>query len=213
MAKTNTGILGSFVGTIGPVTGYLRNGQNILRSSTSNVKYKHTALRTEQLEKIKVCNQFTKAFSRTGFFNKTFPSYGNYGTGYNRVTSVLMNQALFGNYPNIHLSYPQVMVSKGKLPQALYAGATTMTDGNIYFSFSDNSDTGTASAFDKVVVVAYCEKLRQSIFSLNAGKRKDCEAVLQTSLLKGYTVETWISFLSSDETNASDSFYTGRLML
>lgn len=213
MAKTNTGILGSFVGTIGPVTGYLRNGQNILRSSTSNVRYKHTALRTEQLEKIKVCNRFTKAFSRTGFFNKAFPAYGSYGTGYNRVTSVLMNQALLGNYPDIHLSYPQVMISKGKLPQALHAAATTMTDGNIYFSFSDNSDTGTAAATDKVILVAYCEALNHAMFSLSAATRKDCEAVLKTSPLKGYAVETWIGFLSNDETNASDSFYTGRLEL
>jgi hypothetical protein len=213
MAKTNTGILGAFVGTIGPVTGYVRSGQNILRSSTSTVKYKYTPLRTEQLEKIKVCNRFAKAFTRTGFFNKTFPAYGSAGNGYNRVMSALLNQALAGSYPDIHLSYPQVLISKGKLPPASYAAAAAMEDGNIYFSFTDNSDTGTASASDKVILVAYAESLKQAVFSLQAGLRKNCEAVLEASMLKGYTVETWIGFLSNDETNASNSAYTGSMQL
>lgn len=210
MAKTNQGVLGAFTGTIGPVTGYVRQGQNILRSSTSNVSYKKTALRTAQLEKIKICNRFTRAFSGTGFLNKSFPAYGNTGNGYNRITSVLMNQALTGSYPHMHLSYPQVLVSKGKLPPAEHGAVAPMTDGNLYFSFTDNSETGTASSTDKIILVAYAEDLQQVVFSLQAGLRKDCEAVLPTFAFKGYMVETWIGFLSQDESNASDSVYTGR---
>jgi hypothetical protein len=209
MAKTNQGVLGAFTGTIGPVTGYVRQGQNILRTSTSNVSYKKTALRTAQLEKIKICNRFTRAFSGTGFLNKSFPAYGDTGNGYNRITSVLMNQALTGSYPSMHLSYPQILVSKGKLPAAEHAAAAPMTDGNLYFNFTDNSETGTASSTDKIILVAYAEALQQAVFSLNAGLRKNCEAVLQTAAFKGCAVETWIGFLSEDENNARDSGYTG----
>lgn len=213
MAKNNAGILGAFVGTVGPVTGYVRNGQNILRSITSAVKYKYTPLRTEQLEKIKICNRFAKAFTGTGFFNKSFPAYGSNGSGYNRAISALLNQALDGSYSDIHLSYPQVLISKGKLPPAVHAAAVAMENTNIYFSFTDNSDTGTASANDKVILVAYAEVLKQAVFSLQAGLRKNCEAVLNAAALKGYGVETWIGFLSSDETNASNSVYTGNVQL
>lgn len=213
MSKTSTGILGAFTGSIGPVTAYVRNGQNILRTSTSTVKYKPTALRTAQLEKMKVCNQFTKPFAGTGFFNKTFPAYGNTGNGFNRVTSVLMNQAVTGNFPNIHLSYPQVMISKGKLPSAQHAAATAMTDGNLYFNYTDNSNTGSASAHDTLILVAWCEELQQVTFSLNKGIRKDCEAILKTESMKGYAVETWMGFLSGDEQHASNSVYTGKVQL
>ncbi len=41
-----------------------------------------------QREKIKVCNEFTHAFSGTGFFNKSFPSYGHTGSGYNKSKQV-----------------------------------------------------------------------------------------------------------------------------
>ena len=213
MATAPQGILGAVTGKIGPVTGYVRNGQNILRTSTSNVKYKPTALRTEQLEKIKLCNRFTKAFTGTGFFNKAFPAYGNTGTGYNRATSALMNQAITGLYPAIHLYYPQVLVSKGKLPPAEHAAAAAMQDGNIYFNFTDNSNTGTAAASDRVIVVAYAEALQQAVFSFSAGLRKNCEAILPALSFKGYTVETWIGFLSNDETQASDSIWTGKVQL
>jgi hypothetical protein len=213
MAKTNQGVLGAFVGTVGPVTGYVRNGQNIIRTSTSNVTYKYTGLRTAQLEKIKICNRFTKAFSRSGFFNKSFPAYGNTGNGYNRATSALMNQALMGNYPDMHLSYPHVLISKGKLPMAEHAAAVRTKDSNIYFNFTNNSETGTASTSDKIVLVAYVEALQKVVLSLHAGLRKDCEAILQTNVFKGYTVETWMGFLSDDETNASNSVYTGSIKL
>jgi hypothetical protein len=97
------------------------------------------------------------------------------------------------------------------LPGAENAAAVADENGNIHFSFTDNSETGTASSNDKVIVVAYAEALQQAVFRLNAGLRKDGEAVLDASVFKGYEVETWIGFLSSDETNASDSVWTGRV--
>lgn len=213
MAKINQGILGPLIGNIGPVSGYMRNGENVIRSSTSNVNFRYTKQRIRQQEKLSVCMPFIKAFTRTGFFKKSFPRNGNGSTGYNRALSVLMNQAVAGTYPDIQLSYPKVLISQGKLPGAENAAVVADEDGNIHFSFTDNSDTGTASGLDKVIAVTYCEALQQAKFSLNAGLRKDGEVVLDASVFKGYEVETWIGFLSNDETNASDSVWTGRVSL
>lgn len=213
MAKIPQGILGAFIGTAGPITGYIRDNQNILRSSRSNVKFTYTAPRTAQQQKIRLCNNFTKAFAGTGFFSKTFPAYGSTGNGYNRAISAIMNQALVGTYPNIELSYPKLLVAKGMLPAAEDAVAVAGNNGTIHFSFADNSNTGTAAASDKVVLVAYAPALQQAVFSLQAGLRKDGAAVLQAAMFKAYTVETWMAFLSNDETNASDSVYTGSINL
>jgi hypothetical protein len=168
MAKTNQGILGPVLGKIGPVSGYLRGNQNILRSSKSDVHYRATPGRIAQQEKMKLCNAFTKPFAGTGFFDKTFPAYGAANNGSNRATSALLNQAVTGTYPGIQLSYPKVLISQGKLPGAENAAAVADKDGNIHFSFTDNSDTGTASGFDKVIAVGYCAALQQAVFTLNA---------------------------------------------
>jgi hypothetical protein len=213
MAKMNQGILGPAIGTIGPITVYDRDGEVIARTSRSRGKHKRTPDRTNQQQKIKICAPFTKAFSRKDFFKKTFPHDGSKGTGYNRATKVIMNQAIVGTYPNTRLNYAKVLISQGKLPVAENATAVADESGNIHFTFTDNSDTGTASGNDKIIAVAYAEALQQAVFSLNAGLRKDGEAVLNASVFKGYEVETWIGFLSNDETNASDSVWTGRASL
>ena len=213
MAKIHQGILGAFAGTIGPVTAYIRNGQNILRPSTSIVKYERTALRAVQLEKIRICNRFTKAFSGTGFFNKSFPAYGHAGSGYNRATSALLSQALTGVYPDLALNYSQTLISKGRLPGARNAKATLKPKSIIQFSFADNSTDGIAAAEDTVILVAYARDLQQAVFTLYGGFRKDTKASLNVVAFKAHAVETWIGFLSKDEKDASDSVWAGTVMV
>jgi hypothetical protein len=208
MATTNAGVLGPFTGTIGPVTGYVRNGRNVLRTSRSSIQNKRTPLQVAQREKISICNHFTKAFAGTGFFNKSFPAYGHTGTGFNRATSALLSRALTGVYPDMALSYPLVLVSKGRLPCAQSAKAT-VKNGVLHFSFVDNSTNGIAAADDTLILVAYAPDLQQAVFMLYGGFRKDKKAVLNVAAFKGHTVETWIGFLSADEKDASDSIWVG----
>ena len=61
--------------------------------------------------------------------------------------------------------------------------------------------------------MAYATDLQHAVFGLYNGLRKDKKAVLNVAPLKGHTVETWIGFLSADEEDASDSVYTGRIVL
>jgi hypothetical protein len=211
MAKNNTGILGGFTGTIGPVTGFIRNGQYIMRTSTSSVRNQRTPLQLEQREKINICNRFTKAFSGTGFFNKSFPAYGHTGTGYNRATSALMSRAITGVYPDMQLNYQQVLISRGRLPGAQNVKVVKKANNTIQFSFADNSSVGIASADDTVILVAFAPEIQQAVFTLKAGFRKDTKATLNVTALKGYTVETWIGFLSKDEADTSDSVWVGTI--
>jgi hypothetical protein len=213
MANLPNGILGAFVGKAGNITGYIRNGKNFIRTRNNRKNIKPTAARLAQREKIKVCGEFTSAFSGTGFFKKSFPAYGNSGTGYNRATSALMNLAVTGNYPNVSLAYPLVLISKGPLPVAENATATVNADGNILFTWANNSGTGTAKTNDKAIVVAYFPELKQIIYSLNAGTRADGKAILPAANMPGYAAETWIGFLSNDETDAANSVYTARIIL
>ena len=101
MAQIKNGVLGSFNGKVGPVSGYTRNGRNIMRTSSSRVRDNSTPRRLAQREKIRVCNTFMNAFSGTGIFARTFPNADHDGSGYNRSMKVLMNSALEGIYPGI----------------------------------------------------------------------------------------------------------------
>jgi len=212
MAKIPDGVLGALIGKIGPVSGYSRNGENILRTAHSRGIIKATPARTAQWEKIKVCNEFTKAFAGTGFFNKTFPAHGG-GTGYNRATSAIMNLAVTGNIPYTALNYSEVLISKGILPPAGTAAASATTESNIYFEWNDNSGNGTAKPNDKAILVAYFIGIKEAIFSIGEATRRQGHSFLRSESMKGLAAETWIGFLSDDEKYASNSVYTGRVDL
>lgn len=208
MAQIPNGIIGEFIGTAGNITGYVRNGKNIIRTRRSKSHKAMTTNRMAQQQKIKVCTEFTKAFSGTGFFSKSFPSFGIGGTGYNRATSAIMNRAITGAYPNTTIDYSLVQISGGQLPVAENAAATVNAQHQIIFSWTDNSGTGTAKSTDIVILVAYFPSVKQIIYSLNAGTRADCNAVLDTHVMQGDEAETWIGFISAGEEDASNSVYT-----
>ncbi|KAA9038412.1 hypothetical protein FW778_12640 [Ginsengibacter hankyongi] len=209
MARIPNGITGEFIGTAGNVSGYMRFGTNFLRSRRRKSTNAMTPKRLAQQQKIKVCNDFTRPFAGRGFFTKTFPAYGSKGSGFNRATSALMNQAIVGSYPETAVSYPLVLVSQGPLPSPVNASAALNNEGNIVFSWTDNTGTGTAKANDKAVLVAYFPGLQQVVFSLDAGTRAAGTAVLQVSPMRGAVAETWMGFISNDEKDAADSVYTG----
>ena len=208
MASIPNGILGSFVGTAGNVSGYMRNGKNFIRSRRSKSSSPMTPKRLAQ--QLKVCNEFTKPFSGTGFFNRTFPAYGHSGTGFNRVTSAIMNLAITGDYPKI-LNYKKVLISKGPLPEPENANAVRTGEGELLFSWEDNSNEGTARPDDKVIMVAYFPEFKQAMYSIGGAVRNDSNAVLNIGVMKDFAAETWIGFLSADEKHSSCSSYCARI--
>ncbi|HCN85239.1 MAG TPA: hypothetical protein DIT07_16715 [Sphingobacteriaceae bacterium] len=212
MAILSQGILGEVVGKTGPVVSYMRFGQNITRSKGSTRKNRiETPARKMQREKIKVCNDFTQAFSGTGFFNKTFPAYGHTGSGYNRVTSSIMNLAIVTN-PVVAIAWPKVLVSKGPVAPVDYASALVNDENNIAFTWTDNSGDGTAKKNDRAILVAWFSESKQAVFAFSDAERKDGTALLETGSIKG-TAHTWLGFLSADETNAANSVYSGELTI
>ena len=212
MAILTEGILGKVVGKTGPVISYIRFNQNITRSKGSTRKNRiETPARKMQREKIKVCNDFTKAFSGSGFFTKSFPAYGHTGSGYNRATSSIMNLAIVNN-PSIAIAWPKVLISKGPIAPVEYASALVNEEGNIVFTWIDNSGDGTAKKNDRAIIVAYFPESKQAVFAFSDVERKDEMAILGTGSVKG-AVQTWLGFLSADETHAANSVYTGELVI
>lgn len=211
MARIINGINGGFTGKVGTVTGYIRNGGSFMRTRTRRKDTVTSDRRVLQQQKIKVCNEFTKPFSGSGFFNTSFPANGTTRTGYNRATSAIMNRAIVKE-PGVSLQYPLILISMGMLPGAVYASALANGDGNIVFSWQDNTGIGTAKENDRVLLVAYFPEGKEAVYTISDAIRKDGNAVLQMKLMKG-SAETWIGFVSADKTLAADSVYTGRIIL
>jgi Family of unknown function (DUF6266) len=85
--------------------------------------------------------------------------------------------------------------------------------GNIQFTWSDNSGTGTAKKNDKAVLVAYFPSTQEVLFSFDTGTRETGATTLDTRSMKGQPAGTWIGFLSNDEKGAANSVYMGSVIL
>ena len=133
MAILTQGILGPVQGKTGPVVSYIRFGQNVTRAKDGTAKNRiETPARKIQREMIAVCNHFTRAFSGTGFFNKSFPAYVHPGSGYNRATSSIMNLAIINNSV-IAIAWQKVQISKGAIAPVAYAAASKTPEGDVQF--------------------------------------------------------------------------------
>ena len=68
-----------------------------------------------------------------------------------------------------------------------------------------------AAATDKAVLVAYCKNYNLTVYSTARTTRSAKAGIIGCIKLSGFTVETWIAFLSEDGITASNSIYTGEL--
>ncbi len=151
--------------------------------------------------------------SGTGFFSKSFGINTNKAAHINKSTNALIKLAMVGTYPHTTISYPNLVISNGRLPGADNASAVINNDCTILFSWSDNSGIKTAKTNDKVILVTYFPAINKIVHTLHAATRGSCQAFLQINKMKGYAAETWIGFVSHDERDAGDSVYAGRVNL
>ena len=82
-----------------------------------------------------------------------------------------MNRAIVKE-PEVSLHYPLILISMGMLPGAVYASALANDDGDIVFSWVDNTCTGTAKEEDKVLMVAYFPETKTAMYEISASHKK-----------------------------------------
>ena len=84
------------------------------------------------------------------------------------------------------------------------------TPGQVQFSWDDNSTDGNANATDKVMVVAYNPIKGESIYLTEGATRADLsQTVVLPNSYTGDELQMFISFMSADETQLSNSAYIG----
>ena len=104
----------------------------------------------------------------------------------------------------------KALVSRGELPNAV-APSAAVTATDVYFTWTNNTGTGTAQATDNAVLVAYCKELNQAVFTTTSTTRSTGSGTLNVASFTGQAIETWIAFLSADGTISSNSLFTGEL--
>jgi hypothetical protein len=210
MARINNGIMGAFHGIVGPVEGYTRKGQAIIRSRRERVT--NTSLAQHACrQSMKVVNEFTRPITnyvRMGFELEAAPTTK---TANNLAKSYQLLHGLKGEYPNIEIDYPKVRVTSGVLPVAKNP-KVVLEDNQLLFSWEEDASANGRSDSDQVLLLVYYPDRKEAISTYARAKRSQMKETLQISRLKpGERIETYISFISATRKKISNSVYVGAI--
>ena len=210
MARLKQGILGPVSGSVGTIVGSSWRDIDYIRSKLTKPKGDPSPLQLDNQHKFSAVMNFVSTM--TELVNQTFDKYAVNISPSNAAFSYNFDNAITGTSPDYSIDYAKALVSRGDLPNASGVAAT-VTNKTLHFTWTDNSGLGMAQATDEAVLVAYCKNYNLTLYSIGAAVRSAKAGVLDVSNFNGFTVETWIAFLNEDGSMASNSIYTGELMV
>jgi hypothetical protein len=129
---------------------------------------------------------------------------------YHTVWNIMAKAFLIHPVPGI--IYEKVPISRGVLWNTHKAEAKASST-SLIFKWSNDSGTGNARPTDRCIVVAYCETLNKCLFSAEGIERRARKATLAVPEFRGHAVHTWLAFMSADGKKASNSVYSGQVMI
>ena len=208
MGKIGRGILGGVSGKVANIVGSRWKGIDYIRAKPLSVANPRTLLQVNQRTKFALVLRFLQP--NLNFVKIGYKNYAVKKSQFNSAMSYLLNNAIIGVSPDFEIDYSMALLSRGNLSTALNPVFDLTTPGQVEFSWDDNSTDGNANATDKVMVVAYNPLKGESIYLTEGAIRTDLsQSLVLPNSYSGEEVHLFISFMSADETQLSNSTYIG----
>ncbi len=212
MAIIKNGIVGGFLGKVGPVVGTKWKGLYVMRGLPDKSTKPPSEKQEAQQARFKLAINFVNKMRE--LLQVSFKDFNDNKMGTNSAASYVMKNAVIGEYPNLAIDYSYVLVARGDLPNVIIAAAASTEPGKISFTWTDNAGRGIAKKDDKAILVAYCEEKKLFYSKYKDGaSRSDGLDELETKGLSGKTVQTWLSFISANKKDVAPSVYTGEVIV
>jgi hypothetical protein len=148
----------------------------------------------------------------TGLIRTGWKLYAHRQSPFNAAMSYTIDNAVMGAYPNYSIDPGKVMISRGALTPAL--NATAAENGNLVFSWVDNSGVNAAKATDKTLI-AIINLAKGEAVTDNAGAERatGSQAVVIPADWSGDDVHVYLGFISEDGKEVSNSVYVGSISI
>lgn len=210
MATNEQGILGGFSGKVGTVIGGNWNGIEFMRANPVHITNPQTAAQQDQRAKMGTMIRFLsplKEILRTGFKKQAYRM-----SAFNAATSYNLAHAITGTYPDYGVDYSKVRVSQGKLPGALNPQISSSTNGQITFTWEDNSSDNGAKGDDWSLLLVYNPEKGWTVTSFAESTRSlGSHTIILPANFSGDEVLCYIAFQNASQTVISDSEFLGSI--
>jgi hypothetical protein len=211
MGQISKGILGGFSGKVGTVIGGTWKGIEYMRSKSGKRSGNATQLQMEQRAKFAITTKFVHSMG--DLLMVSFKKFAVQQTGINSAFAYVLANCITGVYPAYALDYTMALVSRGDLPNGTAPAAAAAGNGEIGFTWQDNTGTGKALGTDKAILVAYCPAQQKTIHSTGSAFRANGTGKLNVTEFAGETVETWVGFISANGRQVANSVHTGHVVV
>ena len=211
MARMKHGPLGNISGKIGNVSFSTWKDTAIVKERPAKSNKPASQKQLEQRAKMATGNQFMRTLKNV--VTKCYRDFTVKMTGYNAAVRNLLKNALTGEYPNYSIDYSLVQLSRGEIRQLFKPAVASAKTDTITFTWTISSGVGNSRPDDKAVLVAYCEAMKVSTYTLDGPSRSAGTADLEMPGYSGQTIHSWIAFISADGTDVSDSVYAGKVTI
>ena len=105
-----------------------------------------------------------------------------------------------------------MLVSRGDLTGPWNAAVSSTVANTIHFSWTDNSNSGTAQDTDNAILLVYNPVQNEFVVLENTAKRGDAsEDMIVAATYAGNTVHCWMAFVSANKKSISTSVYVGEV--
>ncbi len=212
MGKIRLGILGGFSGKVGTVIGSSWKSTDYMHALAKHVKNPNTEGQQMQRNRFRTTVNFLT--SMLPFIQVGFKQYAKKQTEFNAAVSYTLKNAIAGEYPEYTIDYEKVLVSRGKLAK-VYNGQVSVIPGEVKFTWGDNSDERNASADDIAMALVYDSETTESFFTTRGeGRRRGIptQVINIPARNVGHKIETYLSFMSADGKQVSNSVFLGELI-
>ncbi|UBB90048.1 hypothetical protein J4771_01480 [Candidatus Kaistella beijingensis] len=208
MGKINQGILGGVSGKVGNIIGGNWKGIDYIRIKPSSVANPRTKGQVEQRTKFSTVLAFLQPM--TDFLKTGFKLYSSGMTQFNAAMSYNLGNAVLTNGTDISIDYPNALVSRGNLTGAVNGAAVSNNPAEVVLNWDNNSDSGSALATDKALIVILNTTKGEAIYTTAGPLRSAVTATMSLPVeYSGDKIEVYLGFISDDGSRVSNSAYLG----
>lgn len=193
-------------GKLGNLVFYEVGGTGRIRTRAGHFRDKKSPKQLAQRQKLQVSIAFLKPFSK--LLRITYAAEAVGRSAMQAAVSFNMRDALAGEYPDIFMEKSKVQLSRGPLPLPLRATAATEAEG-LLIEWENGDEAAGSRTTDTLVVMTFSSETGQADYRFTETCRRDGRYVWKPALPDGM-IDVWIAFRNREQTEFSDSLWTGQ---
>lgn len=211
MGRMKQGPLGNVTGKFGNVTISKWKNRSVVKERPSGSNKPVSKKQQEQRAKMSVAGKFLRTVKEV--ITPCYRDFTTQMTGFNAAAKHLLKFAVTGQYPHFGIDYSQVLLCRGEIRTIFKAEASSAKTDTITFTWTTGNGIGKSRPGDKAILVAYCEAIKVSAYTMEGPPRSAGTAELEMPGFSKQVVHTWVAFIAADGSEVSDSVYAGQVTI